>query len=128
MHRNFFIYSFLAPFLFTLTLFSELRADDFPVFDAPTFEHDFGSVDQGKTLSHDFLVKNSGKGDLVIREIKPSCGCTAAVLEDPIVKPGSQTYIRVSFNTSGFKGEKSKRKKILYFHPFYFTSFSIIRL
>jgi len=71
-------------------------------------DHDFGDVMQGEKLTHDFVVENSGTGDLVIRKISASCGCTAGIAESAILKPGDQTKIKVSFNTAGFIGEKLK--------------------
>jgi hypothetical protein len=87
-------------------------AQEGPVIEISSHEHDFGQVSQGLKLTHDFMVKNSGNQDLIIRELNPSCGCTAAVLEDPVLKPGMETSIRVSFDTAGFTGSKVKTVRV----------------
>ena len=40
--------------------------------------HDFGELVQGDSRSHTFQIRNEGEGDLVIQQIRPSCGCTVA--------------------------------------------------
>ncbi len=103
----------ISFFLFSFFLVSsDTSADQLPVIEIPSLEHDFGTVNQGLKLTHDFIVKNTGASDLIIRELNPSCGCTAAVLEDPVLKAGAETAIRVSFDTTGFIGTKSKTVRI----------------
>ena len=41
-------------------------------------KYDFGLVTQGQVLEHTFLVKSAGTSDLVIRQAKPTCGCTVS--------------------------------------------------
>lgn len=36
-----------------------------------TAEHDMGVVYEGTLLTHSFTVKNKGKGDLLINQVKP---------------------------------------------------------
>ncbi|HMO18174.1 MAG TPA: DUF1573 domain-containing protein [Oligoflexia bacterium] len=83
-----------------------------PAIEFEKLEHDFGDVAQGLVLSQDFSIKNVGKVDLIIRKLNPSCGCTAAVLEDPVLKPGMRSAVRVTFNTAGFVGQKSKTVRV----------------
>ncbi len=40
--------------------------------------HDFGVVPQGETRQHVFHLVSDGEEPLVIRSVKPSCGCTRA--------------------------------------------------
>ncbi len=69
---------------------------------------DFGVVKQGEKVTHVFEVKNLGETELVIEKVRPSCGCTAALLSSPEITPGSSSQIKVSFDSSGFKGRVSK--------------------
>jgi hypothetical protein len=116
VYRNPFLFFYVL--LLSLSLQQTLYAQglpspqDGPVIEILSYEHDFGQVSQGLKLSHDFIVKNSGNQDLIIRELNPSCGCTAAVLEDPILKPGMVTSVRVSFDTAGFTGSKIKTVRV----------------
>ena len=71
-------------------------------------EHDFGTVTEGETVKHTFIVKNTGTTPLLISRVRSSCGCTAAVTKDKEVPPGGQTEIEVSFNTTGRMGPNRK--------------------
>ena len=42
---------------------------------------DFGDIKQGKTVSHTFVIKNTGNVSLKITDVKAACGCTAATPE-----------------------------------------------
>lgn len=70
--------------------------------------YDFGTVAQGSKVVHEFEIKNTGTADLVIQRVAPSCGCTATQLASPIIKPGAAEKVRVTFDTSGFIGDKTK--------------------
>ncbi|OVE80073.1 hypothetical protein BVY02_01395 [bacterium J17] len=69
---------------------------------------DFGEVFQGTPVTHEFEIKNVGKGQLKISKIHPACGCTAAVIDSDEVAPGSSAKIRATFDTTGFYGYKVK--------------------
>jgi len=84
--------------------FSEAR----PVIALSSKSYDFGTVAQGTKVVHEFEVKNAGNADLVIQRLSPSCGCTATQLTSPIIKPGASEKVRVTFDTSGFMGDKTK--------------------
>lgn len=72
----------------------------------------FGTVSQGETVKHEFSIKNAGTADLVIDKAIPSCGCTAALPPNGPIQPGKEGIITVSFDTSGFVGEKSKEVRL----------------
>ncbi len=76
------------------------------VFEQPVY--DFGTVEQGEKVSHLFRFHNRGGRALRIESLKISCGCTAAVISDPLIPPGGQGTINATFDTSQFLGEKKK--------------------
>ncbi len=72
-------------------------------------EHDFGKVQQGKTLSYDYKFKNDGEGNLLVKKVRASCGCTGASIGDKKdFKSGEEGEIKVTFNTSGRRGVQNK--------------------
>ncbi len=75
-----------------------------PVMEIEPEDHDFGGVQQNQKLVHEFTVKNTGTEDLEILRIATSCGCTAAVSADRIVKPGESTTLEVILETRKYKG------------------------
>lgn len=65
---------------------------------------DFGQAAQNKTLHKEFSIRNFGNEDLVIESVSTTCGCTAALMESKVVKPGGTTPLRVSLETRTYKG------------------------
>jgi hypothetical protein len=68
---------------------------------------DFGTINEGEKVEHVFKLSNNGKRDLLIRNVKASCGCTA-VKHENTVKPGETTDISVVFNSRGKRGRQNK--------------------
>ncbi|MFI5237179.1 MAG: DUF1573 domain-containing protein [Ignavibacteriales bacterium] len=73
---------------------------------------DFGDIKQGETVSHTFVLSNSGGDLLKITNVKASCGCTAASPEKSELAPGESTNLLVSFNSTGRQGLQTKTIKI----------------
>jgi hypothetical protein len=84
-----------------------------PKLNIPQAVYDFGSVSQGQKVTHEFAVRNDGDSDLLIQRISPACGCTAASLSASAIKPGATEKIRVTFDTTGFYGSKTKSVHVL---------------
>jgi Protein of unknown function (DUF1573) len=64
-------------------------------------EFDFGKIPQGKPVTHEFVVVNTGKDSLKIVNVQASCGCTTPVWEhDKPVTAGSTTKINVGYNAA----------------------------
>jgi hypothetical protein len=64
-------------------------------------DYNFGTVKEGKNITHTFTFKNTGKYDFVIKEVDASCDCMVPTLPKGPVKPGATGTIVVVFNTSG---------------------------
>ncbi|MFN3316980.1 MAG: DUF1573 domain-containing protein [Raineya sp.] len=63
--------------------------------------HDFGTFDEGKNVTYDFIFKNKGKSPLVLQSVEPSCGCTTPAYTKEPVMPGKTGKITVSYNSQG---------------------------
>lgn len=79
-----------------------------PRIELANTNYDFGQVAEGQSVESEFTFKNSGKSDLIIRKIKPSCGCTTVEPVDKIIKPGQTSSFKSSIKTAGFTGRISK--------------------
>lgn len=75
-------------------------------FNKETF--DFGVIIQGEKVSHIFKYKNTGGSDLVIREVKASCGCTVVKFSKDPLAPGQEGTLEVVFNSERRKGMQHK--------------------
>jgi len=71
-------------------------------------EHDFGQVQEGEKVTHVFEVLNTGKADLLLQSVKPSCGCTTPRYDKKPIRPGKKGTIEVVFNTKGRPGKQRK--------------------
>ena len=80
-------------------------------FDNATF--DFKEIKPGDKVEHVFTITNTGKSDLIIRNVKASCGCTAVSPVDDVVKPGASTTMKVIFNSAGKVGKQNKTITII---------------
>ena len=67
----------------------------------------FGEIIQGKDKNIEFIIQNTGTGNLIITNAKASCGCTKLEYPKEIIKPGNKERIKVTFN-SNKTGEKKK--------------------
>jgi len=63
-------------------------------------EFDFGHVDEGIELQHDFTVSNTGNQPLHIEKVHSTCGCTIPTLPKTVLAPGEATRITVKLDTS----------------------------
>ncbi len=75
-------------------------------FDQVTYN--FGSIQKGQTTTYDFKFTNTGNGKLVINNVKPICGCTAALLSSKELLPGATGVIKVTFDSTNYLGPVTK--------------------
>jgi hypothetical protein len=90
--------------------FSKLSATDLgkaPVAEFSAKQFDFGTINSGDKASHSFKITNTGKSDLVLRNVKASCGCTA-LKYDKLIQPGQSTDLQVNFDSRGKSGRQNK--------------------
>jgi hypothetical protein len=91
--------------------FSGLSADDLknaPIVKYDLESFDFGDIKPGSKVEHTFNLKNEGKKDLIIRDVKSSCGCTAVSPSKNIVASGESVPLKVTFDSTGKNGRNNK--------------------
>ncbi len=82
--------------------------DELPVISFDKDIHDFGKILQGEKVSFNFRFTNTGKSDLIISQVKSSCGCTITRFPKLAIKPGAKDKITVTFDSEGRRGVQSK--------------------
>jgi hypothetical protein len=70
--------------------------------------HDFGKIQSGQVVRHDFVFTNIGTATLLVRDVRPGCGCTTAGTWDKQVEPGETGKIPIQFNAGSFSGQVGK--------------------
>jgi hypothetical protein len=62
--------------------------------------HDFGDITQGSPVTHRFTFTNSTKDMVIITNVKPSCGCTAANFTKTPIKPGETAFVEAKYDAN----------------------------
>ena len=83
--------------------------EDAPVIRVDDPSHDFGEIEQDARVSHTFVIHNDGAGELVIQNIRSTCGCTVATPTLRQIPPGAISELRVTFNPANRSGNQRKR-------------------
>ena len=71
-----------------------------PVFTWSEVEFDFGNIQMGTPVSHEFMFTNTGKTPLVISNVQTPCGCTVTEFSKDAVAPGAQGYVKATYNAA----------------------------
>jgi hypothetical protein len=74
---------------------------------AGQIEHNFGAVERGAQLSHQFTLTNNTGKEVRIKNVSPSCHCVSPMVTDYTIPPGGSTVIDARMNTSSFLGSKT---------------------
>ncbi|MDD5730596.1 MAG: DUF1573 domain-containing protein [Candidatus Omnitrophica bacterium] len=104
------IFAFLLLFFFVpqTGCFSQGQKEQPPQAAAQKTENpdswDFGEVNQGDIVTHEFIVTNTTKKMLNIKDVNSSCGCTVSAIKKRILAPGESAVLEVKFNSRGYYG------------------------
>lgn len=71
-------------------------------------EFNYGTVNSGEVVTHQFTFKNTGDQPLTLTRVKASCGCTTPSYSKEPIAPGENGYIDVKFDSSGKSGRQNK--------------------
>jgi hypothetical protein len=83
-----------------------------PKIDFAELEYNFGTVIQGEKVSHSFEFTNNGTGNLVISNVKASCGCTVPKWTKEPIKPGKTGTIEIIFDSTNKDGKQTKTANV----------------
>ncbi|MDR3095200.1 MAG: DUF1573 domain-containing protein [Bacteroidales bacterium] len=71
-------------------------------------EHDFGKIKEGEKVSYRFEFKNTGKNNLIVKEVRTYCGCTASQYSKKPVVPGGKGFVEITFDSNQRQGKQEK--------------------
>ncbi|MBC8033618.1 MAG: DUF1573 domain-containing protein [Chitinophagaceae bacterium] len=74
---------------------------------------DFGTILQGRPVSHEFEIVNNGSDTLKLEDVQASCGCTTPIWGKDPVLPNGTTRIKVGYNAAA-EGSFEKTVSIVY--------------
>lgn len=81
---------------------------EFAVVEVESDTYDFGVVNEGEKVKHEYVFTNTGSTPLIINSVRASCGCTTPNYPKEPIKPGEQSKIEVVFDTSNQPGMQHK--------------------
>jgi hypothetical protein len=89
---------------------SKADLENAPVFKLETTTIDLGKIPGSTAKEAEFKFRNAGKRDLIIRQVRSTCGCTAIVQgqQGVGIKPGESSSIKAVFNSGGYNGKVTK--------------------
>lgn len=70
--------------------------------------YDFGKIYIGDIVKHGFKFKNCGSGELIIKNVKSSCGCTAALVSKSNLLKDEEGEVQIKFNPGRYVGKVTK--------------------
>lgn len=62
--------------------------------------YDFGDIEKGKPVTYEFSFTNTTKETILITNVRPACGCTAANYTKTPIKPGEKGMVAATFNAA----------------------------
>lgn len=97
--------------LFKTTIFGlSLMAMSFTTKELITWNTDLvdmGIIAQGTPKTAEFILTNEGEKDLLITNVKASCGCTASDYTKEIIPAGKTGFVKATYNAAN-KGQFNK--------------------
>lgn len=60
----------------------------------------FGDIEKGKPVTHEFSFKNTSKETILITSVKASCGCTTPNWTKEPIKPGESGTVTATYNAA----------------------------
>ena len=81
---------------------------DSPIIAYEPLEYNFGNVEYGQILTHDFIITNKGNAQLRLLEVSTSCGCTTALVDKDVLEVGESTTLTAVYKTDAMTGAHAK--------------------
>jgi hypothetical protein len=75
--------------------------------------YDFGKIQQGRPVTHNFELVNIGKEPLMLENVQASCGCTTPEWSKDAIQAGATSVIKVGYNAAA-EGHFNKTITITY--------------
>lgn len=75
--------------------------------------YDFGKIQQGRPVTHNFELVNTGKEPLMLENVQASCGCTTPEWSKDAIQSGATSVIKVGYNAAA-EGQFAKTITITY--------------
>jgi hypothetical protein len=92
---------------------SDEMSEKSPVIYFQQTKYNFGKVIEGSVVEYTFVFQNVGSSTLNVKDVKTSCGCTAALVSKNNLEPGEEGTIKVELDTKNRFGKMSRTITVL---------------
>lgn len=75
-------------------------------------EYNVGTIEKGQNLVKRINIKNTGKENLVIKDIRSTCNCVSFLSSPPTILPGNEQTIEVAYVPNAVK----EGKEVIYIY------------
>ena len=103
--KSFSVYATVEEYFSKL---SETELANAPVLSLSANLIKFGNVKAGTVLDREIKLTNTGKKELIIRHAQSNCSCLTITPGLRVLKPGQETAVKISLNTTGRTGPQNK--------------------
>lgn len=76
-----------------------------PKIEITPMTYDFGAISDDIKNNATFTIKNTGNADLLIYEVRPTCGCTVANLTSKKIAPGETARLDAVYDSHNANGQ-----------------------
>ncbi|WP_169472367.1 DUF1573 domain-containing protein [Pedobacter hiemivivus] len=87
-------------YLLITSIFYSCNVSNQPILKVHNSVYDFAKIDKADSVKGEFILENIGSGDLVIKNIAPSCNCTITSYEKKSILPGEKKAIGFVYKPS----------------------------
>jgi len=105
LRKQLIIVALAAIMIAAATTFAQTEGS--PMLVVPSKIIDAGTVSQGVTVDAVFDLVNEGDAKLIVKAVRPTCGCTVADFDREIA-PGATGTVKAKLDTKDFAGPISK--------------------
>ena len=106
--------SSLVIVLVSLPVFFSLAQNEGPAIKFEKTSHDFGDIKEANgNVTYEFEFTNNGTSELIVQNVRPSCGCTTTGWTKEPVKPGAKGFISAVYNPKNRPGKFNKSLTII---------------
>jgi hypothetical protein len=98
--KNLILMLCFATLAFTLRAQTTTNAKPDDVLQLKEITWNFGKIQQGHPVTHNFEIVNTGKEPLMLENVQASCGCTTPEWSRDAIQPGATSTIKVGYNAA----------------------------
>lgn len=78
------------------------------------FEHDFGILAPKEQVEHRFVIKNDTSTKWTFKKVINTCSCTVSHLSAPLIEPGKEESVTVTYKAGGVTQDDKRRVGVLF--------------